>query len=62
MTLYVKRGHFAQNMNIELLVSADSAGGGGGGGGGGGALYNVVQAALRSHLPFMRYKRKCSVN
>ena len=23
-----------------------------------GTLYNVVQAALRSHLPFTRYKRK----
>ena len=46
MTVPAKRAHFTQNMDIELLVSVDSA------------FYNIVQAASQSHLPFTRYKRK----
>ena len=38
-----------QIMNIELLILADSAGH---------MLYNIVQAASRSHLLFMGYKQK----
>ena len=48
VTLYAKRGHFAQIMNIELLVSADSTG----------CALSVLQATSRSHLPFTRYKQK----